>query len=79
MLDAPCRRQVTTEPTGEGGRPTDIHPGRFMSTPPRIANIAPLFVVRSVPAALAFYRDELGFAVTFQGPEPHQQARAITP
>jgi catechol 2,3-dioxygenase-like lactoylglutathione lyase family enzyme len=32
--------------------------------------IAPLFVVRDVPAALAFYRDQLGFDVTFEGPEP---------
>ena len=39
-------------------------------TEPDIAGIAPLFIVNSVPAALAFYRDQLGFAVTFQGPEP---------
>ena len=32
--------------------------------------IAPFFIVRSVPAALAFYRDRLGFEITFQGPEP---------
>ena len=31
---------------------------------------APLFIVRDVPATLAFYRDRLGFAVTFEGPEP---------
>jgi catechol 2,3-dioxygenase-like lactoylglutathione lyase family enzyme len=37
-------------------------------TPATIAGIAPFFVVRDVPAALAFYRDRLGFAVTFQGP-----------
>ena len=35
-----------------------------------IGAIAPFFVVRSVPAALAFYRDKLGFEITFQGPEP---------
>jgi catechol 2,3-dioxygenase-like lactoylglutathione lyase family enzyme len=35
-----------------------------------IAAIAPLFIVRDVPAALAFYRDCLGFRVTFEGPEP---------
>jgi catechol 2,3-dioxygenase-like lactoylglutathione lyase family enzyme len=35
-----------------------------------ISGIAPLFIVKSVPAALAFYRDRLGFDVTFQGPEP---------
>ncbi len=39
-------------------------------TAPAIAGIAPLFIVRNVPAALAFYRDQLGFEITFQGPEP---------
>lgn len=39
-------------------------------TRPEVAGIAPLFIVRSVPAALAFYRDSLGFLVTFEGPEP---------
>lgn len=35
-----------------------------------ISGIAPFFIVRNVPAALAFYRDRLGFDITFQGPEP---------
>ena len=35
-----------------------------------ISSIAPLFVVKNVPATLAFYRDRLGFDITFQGPEP---------
>ena len=39
-------------------------------TRPDISCIAPFFVVRDVPAALAFYRDRLGFDVMFQGPEP---------
>lgn len=39
-------------------------------TPPTIAGIAPFFIVRNVPAALSFYRDRLGFDVTFQGPDP---------
>ncbi len=39
-------------------------------TGPVIAGIAPFFIVRSVPAALAFYRDRLGFEVAFEGPEP---------
>jgi catechol 2,3-dioxygenase-like lactoylglutathione lyase family enzyme len=39
-------------------------------TTPDITGIAPLFIVRNVPAALAFYRDRLGFDITFQGPEP---------
>jgi len=35
---------------------------------PDISGIAPFFIVRNVPAALSFYRDRLGFDVTFQGP-----------
>lgn len=35
---------------------------------PEITGIAPFFIVRNVPAALAFYRDRLGFEITFQGP-----------
>lgn len=35
---------------------------------PTINCIAPCFIVRDVPAALAFYRDYLGFEITFQGP-----------
>lgn len=34
-----------------------------------IAGIAPFFIVSDVPASLAFYRDRLGFEITFQGPE----------
>ena len=37
---------------------------------PHISGVAPLFIVNDVPAALAFYRDHLGFDITFQGPEP---------
>jgi catechol 2,3-dioxygenase-like lactoylglutathione lyase family enzyme len=36
-----------------------------------ISAIAPFFIVRNVPAALAFYRDRLGFDVTFEGPAPN--------
>ena len=39
-------------------------------TKPDISSIAPFFIVRNVPAALAFYRDRLGFDIIFQGPEP---------
>lgn len=35
---------------------------------PKITGIGPFFVVRNVPASLAFYRDQLGFEITFQGP-----------
>jgi hypothetical protein len=38
---------------------------------PEIGSAAPLFIVRNVPAALAFYRDRLGFDITFEGPEPN--------
>ena len=39
-------------------------------TEPEISGIAPFFIVKNVPAALAFYRDRLGFDITFQGPDP---------
>jgi catechol 2,3-dioxygenase-like lactoylglutathione lyase family enzyme len=39
-------------------------------TKPEISGIAPFFIVNNVPAELAFYRDRLGFDITFQGPEP---------
>src|SRR5436190_24291227 len=35
---------------------------------PEISGIAPFFIVKNVPAALSFYRDRLGFEITFQGP-----------
>jgi len=37
-------------------------------TASEISGIAPFFIVRNVPAALLFYRDRLGFEITFQGP-----------
>jgi hypothetical protein len=37
-------------------------------TTPDISAIAPFFIVKNVPAALSFYRDRLGFDITFQGP-----------
>ena len=36
-----------------------------------IGGVSPLFIVRDVPATLSFYRDKLGFEITFQGPEPN--------
>jgi len=38
-------------------------------TRPAIAGIAPSFIVRDVPAATSFYRDRLGFDVTYQHPD----------
>jgi len=35
---------------------------------PEIKGIAPFFIVKNVPVALAFYRDRLGFDITYQGP-----------
>lgn len=35
-----------------------------------IAGISPFFIVRNVPESLAYYRDRLGFEITFAGPEP---------
>jgi catechol 2,3-dioxygenase-like lactoylglutathione lyase family enzyme len=40
-----------------------------MTAVTEIGGVSPLFIVRNVPATLAFYRDKLGFEVTFQGPE----------
>ena len=37
-------------------------------TKTEISGIAPFFIVRNVPVALSFYRDRLGFDITFQGP-----------
>lgn len=39
-------------------------------TKPEISGIAPFFIVKNVAAALSFYRDRLGFDITFQGPAP---------
>jgi catechol 2,3-dioxygenase-like lactoylglutathione lyase family enzyme len=38
-------------------------------TEPAIDGVAPFFLVRSAPAAVAFYRDKLGFDIMYQGPE----------
>ena len=35
-----------------------------------IGGASPSFVVRDVPSTLAYYRDKLGFDVTYEGPEP---------
>ncbi len=34
-----------------------------------IGGVSPFFIVRDVPATLAFYRDRLGFEIAFEGPE----------
>jgi catechol 2,3-dioxygenase-like lactoylglutathione lyase family enzyme len=40
-------------------------------TKTEISGIAPFFIIKNVPAALNFYRDLLGFDITFQGPSEH--------
>ena len=42
-------------------------------TRPTISSISPFFIVADVPAALSFYRDMLGFEVTFRGPTPEDE------
>jgi catechol 2,3-dioxygenase-like lactoylglutathione lyase family enzyme len=39
-------------------------------TQAEISGISPFFIVSDVPSALSFYRDRLGFEITFQGPVP---------
>ena len=41
-----------------------------MASRTEVGIAAPLFIVNSVPETLRFYRDKLGFEVTFEGPEP---------
>lgn len=40
-------------------------------TQAEISAISPFFIVNHVPSSLAFYRDQLGFEITFQGPDPN--------
>ena len=42
-------------------------------TPPTISGISPLLIVTNVRATLSFYRDMLGFEVTFRGPAPDDE------
>jgi catechol 2,3-dioxygenase-like lactoylglutathione lyase family enzyme len=42
-------------------------------TRPTIAGVSPFFIVTDVSATLSFYRDMLGFEVTFRGPESHDE------
>lgn len=37
-------------------------------TRPKISGISPFFIVHDTTAALSFYRDQLGFEITFQEP-----------
>jgi catechol 2,3-dioxygenase-like lactoylglutathione lyase family enzyme len=42
-------------------------------TGPAISGVSPFFIVADVPATLAFYRDMLGFDITFRGPAPEDE------
>ena len=42
-------------------------------TQPMISAISPFFIVADVPATLSFYRDKLGFEITFRGPDPDDE------
>lgn len=42
-------------------------------TSPAIYSVSPCFIVADVPAAVTFYRDMLGFEVTFRGPTPEDE------
>jgi catechol 2,3-dioxygenase-like lactoylglutathione lyase family enzyme len=37
-------------------------------TQPKISSVSPFFIVQDVAAALSFYRDQLGFDITYQEP-----------
>ena len=38
-----------------------------------VSGASPFFIVANVPATLSFYRDKLGFEVTFRGPSPDDE------
>ena len=42
-------------------------------TRPTISGISPFFIVADVTSTLSFYRDMLGFEVTFRGPTPDDE------
>lgn len=42
-------------------------------TRPTISGASPFFIVADVPATLSFYRDKLGFEITFRGPSPDDE------
>ncbi|MFN2578350.1 MAG: VOC family protein [Pyrinomonadaceae bacterium] len=44
--------------------------GEVHLTQAEISGISPFFIVKHVPSSLSFYRDRLGFEITFEGPTP---------
>jgi catechol 2,3-dioxygenase-like lactoylglutathione lyase family enzyme len=53
---------------GRRGEGSEKPPEETRMTKPEIRCIAPSFIVKNVPDALSFYRDRLGFEITFEGP-----------
>ncbi len=53
-------------------------PGGLHVIKAEIAGIAPFFIVKNVPAAIVFYRDRLGFDITFQGPSDDTFSSALS-
>src|ERR1044072_7163172 len=51
--------------------------GASRMTQDTISSIAPFFIVADVPATLTFYRDRLGFEITFRGPSPEDAVFGI--
>ena len=47
----------------------DTSPARSPTTQAQLVHVAPFFIVRDVKQSIAFYRDLLGFEVTFLGPD----------
>jgi len=61
-------KRVAAQPTLlAGGNPTIA---KADGDAPVITAIAPFFIVADMAATLSFYRDKLGFALTFQEPPP---------
>ena len=48
----------------------DVKHGAVHMTQAEISGISPFFIASHVPSSLSFYRDRLGFEITFQGPAP---------
>jgi uncharacterized glyoxalase superfamily protein PhnB len=58
-----CKCGSASRGANSGQRAEDTH-----MTKSDISGISPFFIVKNVPAAMSFYRDRLGFDITFQGP-----------
>jgi hypothetical protein len=65
------RQELSTSRSNESSKLIRPDPTAKVSThmaKAEITGIAPFFISKNVPAAMAFYRDRLGFEITFQGP-----------